>query len=381
MKNDLLKSLYKKHKETSLSGRYINTNTIAPLLGKHSKFFKIETIGQSVLSENIFSITLGAGPNKILMWSQMHGNESTTTKALFDLLNLFSEDESNIILKNCTIVIVPILNPDGALAYTRLNANNVDLNRDAQTLSQPESVVLNTLFNSFKPHFCFNLHGQRTIFSAGNTSNSASLSFLSPAQDQECTITDNRKIAMSLIVKINSMLQEELPNQVGTYDDAYNINCVGDAFQSLNVPTVLFEAGHCKNDYNREEVRRYIFQSYLVALNAIANNQIDLLDFKDYLVIPENKKLFFDIIIKNALVNNKLIDIAVQFEEQLINKKVKFIPKVSKIDNLDGFFAHRYLDANGCKVLEGLDIELEIGSEIDFVIIDNVKLLLNIKYS
>ncbi|OIQ23917.1 DUF2817 domain-containing protein [Lacinutrix sp. MedPE-SW] len=379
MKNSLLKNLYIKHKETSLSGRYIHTKSIAPLLNKHSKFFKIETIGQSVLSENIYSITLGTGPNKILMWSQMHGNESTTTKALFDLLNLFSEDKSNNILKNCTILIVPILNPDGALAYTRLNANNVDLNRDAQALSQPESVVLNTLFNDFKPHFCFNLHGQRTIFSAGNTNSTASLSFLSPAQDQECTITDNRKVAMSLIVKINNMLQEELPNQVGTYDDAYNINCVGDAFQSLNVPTVLFEAGHCKNDYNREEVRRYVFQSYLVALNAIANNQIELLDFEDYLNIPENKKLFYDIIIKNVLVNNRHIDIAVHYEERLIDEKVNFIPKISKIDNLDGFFAHKYIEANGYKALEHLVDVPQIGSEIDFVIIDNVKLLLNVE--
>ena len=46
------------------------------------------------------------------------------------------------ILKACTLYIIPILNPDGAKAYTRLNANEVDLNRDAQDLSQPESKVL-----------------------------------------------------------------------------------------------------------------------------------------------------------------------------------------------------------------------------------------------
>jgi murein tripeptide amidase MpaA len=50
-----------------------------------------------------------------------------------------------------------MLNPDGADMYTRLNANEVDLNRDSQNLTQPESAARNDLF---QPH-CFNLHDQR----------------------------------------------------------------------------------------------------------------------------------------------------------------------------------------------------------------------------
>jgi hypothetical protein len=47
--------------------------------------------------------------------------------------------------------------------YTRLNANEVDLNRDSQNLTQPESKVLREIFDLFQPHYCFNLHDQRTI--------------------------------------------------------------------------------------------------------------------------------------------------------------------------------------------------------------------------
>ena len=70
------------------------------------------------------------------MWSQMHGNESTTTKALFDVFNTLISNNPIIkhILNACTLYIIPILNPDGAEAYTRVNANAVDLNRDAQEL-------------------------------------------------------------------------------------------------------------------------------------------------------------------------------------------------------------------------------------------------------
>ncbi|RLJ68818.1 zinc carboxypeptidase [Lacinutrix venerupis] len=374
MKDKALKAIFNEHKETALFGRYINLKHIIPLLKKHEDNFKIEVIGQSVLKENIHSIKIGAGKKRILMWSQMHGNESTTTKSIFDLLNFFTDNPlSESILNACTIVIIPILNPDGAKAYTRLNANNVDLNRDAQNLTQPESIVLKDLFNSFKPHYCFNLHGQRTIFSAGATNNSASLSFLSPAQDKDCTITDNRKKAMSIIVKINTMLQAEIPNQVGTYDDAYNINCVGDTFQSLNVPTVLFEAGHYSNDYDREEVRRYVFQSYLIALTTIVNNDINLEDFNEYLKIPQNEKLFFDVIIKNARFNNEILDIAIQYQEKLIDDKIIFSPKVEKIDKLDNYFAHNVIDASNNTVLDKDGHTLSIGVENDFVIVNNSK--------
>jgi hypothetical protein len=77
--------LFELHKELQLEGRYIHLETILPILDKHKKNNRIEVIGSSVLNQPIHSYEFGNGPIKILMWSQMHGNESTTTKALFDL--------------------------------------------------------------------------------------------------------------------------------------------------------------------------------------------------------------------------------------------------------------------------------------------------------
>jgi len=72
-----------------------------------------------------FQSLLVIGSKKKFMWSQLHGNESTTTKALFDVLNILKEKNefSKTILEQCTIKIIPMLNPDGARFYTRLNAN------------------------------------------------------------------------------------------------------------------------------------------------------------------------------------------------------------------------------------------------------------------
>jgi hypothetical protein len=55
-----------------------------------------------------------------------------------------------------------MLNPTERIC---LNANEVDLNRDSQNLTQPESKVLREIFDLFQPHYCFNLHDQRTILS------------------------------------------------------------------------------------------------------------------------------------------------------------------------------------------------------------------------
>ncbi|MFD2541573.1 M14 family zinc carboxypeptidase [Lacinutrix gracilariae] len=382
MQIETLKSLFKKHKEEALFHRYIHLKNIAPLLKKLESKCDVSVIGKSVLDKEIHSVTIGNGPKKILMWSQMHGNESTTTKAVFDLLNLLtSENEvSNLILNTCKIMIIPILNPDGAEAYTRINANQVDLNRDAQNLTQPESLVLKNTFEAFKPHFCYNLHGQRTIFSAGNTNNLATVSFLSPAQDADCVITDNRKRAMELIAVMNANLQQQIPDQVGIYDDAFNINCVGDTFQTYNVPTVLFEAGHYKDDYAREVVREYIFQSLVVSLKYIANSAVSGDAYTPYLSIPENQKLFYDIIIRNARVeaNGELVDVAVQYQERLKEEKVVFIPKIEKIASLNDFYAHKSFDAKGSLVKTILNEDIYEGYENDLVIVNNQKLSLKL---
>ena len=383
MQIEEIKSLFLKYKETNLSHRYITNKHIEPLLNNLGKYVVIETIGESVLNNPIYGLKIGKGNKRVLMWSQMHGNESTTTKALFDLLNTFLAKNTSLknILEACTLYIIPILNPDGAQAYTRINANNVDLNRDAQSLSQPESQVLRAVFESFKPHFCYNLHGQRTIFGAGNTNKSATVSFLAPAQDEACTITPNRKIAMAIIGVMNETLQRIIPNQVGVYDDAFNLNCVGDTFQNENIPTILFEAGHYKNDYERERTRELIYISYISSLNYIANNNITGDQYESYLKIPENKKCFYDVIIRNARVvaehsNEKINDIAIQYQENLIHDKIEFIPKIERIEKLDGFYGHKEINANGFEVFGINNQWVKINYANVFVIINNDKIAL-----
>lgn len=307
-------------------------------------------IGDSVNGVDIRAYKFGSGDKKVLMWSQMHGNESTTTKALCDMFNFLASNEqlAKSILKHCTLMVVPVLNPDGAAVYTRVNINKVDLNRDAKNLTQPESRALRELFESFEPDFCFNLHDQRTLFSAGKFDKPATVSFLSPASNKERHITPTREIAMKLIVAMDSMLQKHIPGQVGRYDDGFNDNCVGDAFQKQGVPTVLFESGHYPGDYNREKTREYIFLSILEALKTITENKIDSYKTGDYFSIPNNQKLFFDVLINNPTMVNPEIEaghsVGIRYKEVLDGNKIIFKPEIAEIGPLEGFYGHQTIE-------------------------------------
>jgi hypothetical protein len=196
---------------------------------------------------------------------------------------------------------------------------------------------------------------------------------LSPAQDEARSLSKNRKIAMEVISVMNNALQQVIPNKVGIYDDAFNINCVGDTFQHKGVPTILFEAGHFPNDYAREETRALIFNSLLTSFNYITNNNVEGEGYESYFDIPANEKLFFDIIIRNADVNGEILDIAIQYEERLKENSIIFVPKIQKISKLENFYAHREINANNSKVLDAKNGALKVESENDFVLINNQK--------
>ena len=341
--------------ESNLKGKYIHLDTILPLLESLKNHFEIIEIGNSVQSRPIHQVKIGSGKTKILMWSQMHGNESTTTKGLFDFFNFLKSNNeiANRIKSDYTLLCIPMLNPDGAFLYTRENANKVDLNRDAFDATQPEMQLLKQVYSDFKPDYCYNLHDQRTIFGTEGFNLPATVSFLSPAFDESRAFNEVRLKAIRIINKMNKTLQSYIPNQVGRFDDSYNINCTGDFFTTQKTPTILFEAGHFADDYGRDLVRKFIFIALLSSFHVSYENVIVDKDLDDYLNIPQNNKCFYDFIYKNVKIidNNveKIINFAAQYTEVVQNGQLKFVATITKIDDLQNFKGHLEYD---CK--EGL---------------------------
>ena len=363
--------------QSKLKGKYIHLETILPILTNLSSDLKVSEIGKSVQDRAIYKVEFGVGKTKILMWSQMHGNEATTTKGLFDFFNFLQSDSeiAKNIKQNYTLLCIPMLNPDGCFLYTRENANGVDLNRDAFLATQPEMKVLRAVYEDFQPDYCYNLHDQRTIFGTEDFNLPATISFLSPAYNDEREYNDVRLSAIQVINKMNKVLQQYIPNQIGRFDDSYNVNCTGDYFTTQKTPTILFEAGHYNNDYDRDLVRKYVFTALLSSFSDSYENVIVDNELSNYLNIPQNNKSFYDFIYKNVKIidNNeeKIINFAAQYTEVVSEGELKFVAEIVKIDDLQNFNGHLEYDcAGGLFSINGNNFP-KIGDKASFFI-DNL---------
>ncbi len=349
-----LEDWYSLNFEKQLKGRRILFSDIHPLIDNLTSKFKKEIIGYSENGIPIYKISIGTGNTKVLSWSQMHGNESTGTKALFDLFNFFVSDDSqaiaitNQILSNCTLEFIVLLNPDGAINFTRENAHNIDLNRDAVDRAAIESRLLRKTLDHFKPKFCFNLHDQRSIFNVEGTSNPATISFLAPSEDIDRTITKGRKETMTVIEAMNDLLQQVIPNQVGRYTDEFYPTATGDNFQKLGYNTILIEAGHYKDDYDREKTRKYNFYALLKGLYFIATTN-KYTNYKQYFKIPNNDKQFLDIIYKDLkVVKNNVIhieDVGIQYKFKVKNDKLIKYKCIETSGELSNFYTYNLINA------------------------------------
>ena len=366
--------LFNLYKEPSIKGRYICLKHIEPTLLELQRQGKVSVLGKSVLGKPIYVYRNGRGATKVMMWSQMHGNESTTTKALFDFFNFVDSEQGKELKEAFTFCVIPMLNPDGAEKWTRNNANDVDLNRDSQNLTQPESRILRQCIEDFQPDYCYNLHDQRTIFGVEGTKNPATISFLAPSYDEEKSVNDTRKEAMQLIVAMNQVLQAYIPNRTSRFDDGFNINCIGDTVQNLGIPTVLIEAGHYPGDYQREVTRKYIFIALIAGLIWVKYKYKKDLEVLKYYDISDNTKSFYDFIYKKVRFNydNKEIitNFAVQFRENLLKDEILFEAYISEIGDLQGVSGHFEYDAQGSLYSDADGTKPEIGKKANFYIGD-----------
>ena len=358
---EILNSWYLSNFETKLKGRRILFEDIQPLLENLSSKFKKEILGYSENNIPIYKISIGTGVTKILCWSQMHGNESTGTKALFDLFNFFEDSTSEFeqtidqILTTCSLEFIVLLNPDGAIKFTRENALGIDLNRDAVDQKAIESQLLRTTLDSFNPEFCFNLHDQRTIFNVKGTPNPATISFLAPSEDIERSLTTGRKETMSVIVAMNKLLQQVIPNQIGRYTDEFYPTATGDNFQKLGHNTILIEAGYYKNDDNRDVTRKFNFFALLTGIYFIASTN-DYKNYQSYFDIPNNDTKFLDIIYKNLKIikNNEttIEDVGIQFMYKVENNKLTKYKHIQERGELSNFHTYNLKNAENLDLKE-----------------------------
>lgn len=89
----------------------------------------LRNIGKSIEGRNLYSITPKVIKNKktILMFGRHHGDEGTANWIIEGFLNEYLANKK--FREEYQLILYPMINPDGAQAKTRYNANGRDLNR------------------------------------------------------------------------------------------------------------------------------------------------------------------------------------------------------------------------------------------------------------
>jgi hypothetical protein len=358
-----MKAAFETYKEGKITHRRFTHADLQPLIQGHASAFRVSLLGKSVMGKSISSLDWGTGPTKVMLWSQMHGNESTATMALFDLFNfLRAKDDGHDALRNLLqsqlqLKFIPMLNPDGADAFKRRNALDIDLNRDAISLISPEAVILKKARDDFEPEFGFNLHDQQIYYNVVNTPKQATISLLAPAYNEATDINEVRGRAMQTIAGMNELLQELIPGQVGKYDDAFEPRAFGDNIQKWGTSTILIESGGLVGDTEKQEIRKINFMILLNALHSIATKGYTQYSTEAYFAIPDNGFQLMDLVINEVQVpvngNWYPVDLAIRRRETESAGGYFFSGSVEDLGDMQVFFGLETLDAAGLRYQEG----------------------------
>ncbi|WP_379090955.1 M14 family zinc carboxypeptidase [Pedobacter sp. UC225_65] len=308
---------YDDFKAAQLQNRFFKHADVIRLLQELPAAFEMVHLGNSVKNNSINLVKWGKGKTKIMLWSQMHGDEATGTMALFDLFNFLQGDNEyvKLLTENCQLFFIPMVNPDGAAVFTRRNAQQIDINRDFLKECSPEAKILKQCRAQIQPDFGFNLHDQLTLWSVTKTLKPATLSFLAPAIDEELSIDQTRKNAMLVIAEMFKHLDPIIPKHIGLFDDEFEPRAFGDNFQKAGTATILIEAGGLAADFEKQEIRSYYFASILAGLHAIATKSFEQQDLNNYFSIPKNNKQIFHILIHQLMLDGIEVSIGINYEE------------------------------------------------------------------
>lgn len=195
-----------------------------------TQFESLDTLGLSAGKRPIYGTRFaGKGP-RVFFLGGVHGNETEGVAATAGFNEEFVAGQKMTDLR-CDLLFIPVLNPDGVLAFSRHNGNAVDLNRNMPTKdwvrnapgekyysgpvagSEPETQLLLQILADFKPDFILSLHSWKPMFNVNG-----------PAHGHA------KKMHAALPYEITEDIGYPTPGSLGTY-----------AGWERQIPTITFE--------------------------------------------------------------------------------------------------------------------------------------------
>ena len=387
-----LNGYYEQIAEQTITERRFKYNDFCQVIGKHfeKKILNFLPEEFSFEKRKIFPIMFGKGKRKVLIFTQMHGNEPISTLALLDFLNFLEQTQEyqKLVNKELTLIIIPLLNPDGLEKFDRRNAQGIDINRDAKTLISPEARILDKFSKQYNFEFALNIHDMELYYTSKPENLQTSLAMLAPECNENGDITPSREKSMKVISEVFLSLESLAKNRIAKYSDKFTPEAFGDTLMERGTSSILLEAGAIFNDKERLFARKVVFLSIVKAVESIATESFKNVSKQIYFQLPENIRYnAFDLIIKNLTVKSKYenytIDLGIRrikptfnpedFTDDFQDYRILNIGKLDKFGAINSFDASNY-------ILKGDYSEIFIGRKADFEISSTQKNeIINIK--
>jgi hypothetical protein len=291
----------------------------------------------------------------------MHGDEPTATCALVDLLNYFGANQREpwvaAILAKYTLLIVPMLNPDGAERMQRRNAQGIDINRDARVLQTPEGKLLKEIRDRYRPFLGFNLHNQNATTTVGDTGRVATIALLAVAAD-----APGAPAASPLAKQVTAVIYEALApfvyGHISRYDETFNPRAFGDNLTLWGTPIVLIESGGNPSGEPSNFGVKLNFVALSAVLNSLATGRIQNANPAVYDALKLNSDdPIYDVLLRNGRIFTgsgiPLFrgDVAIRAD---MRAGLRGQAVIAEIGDLGVYSSHLTIDCSGYLVTPGL---------------------------
>lgn len=318
---------------------------------------EVSEVGRSVEGRPLREIVFGSGPIRVLAWSQMHGDESTASMTLVDLLAWIGSDDPLVteLESRITLHLIPVLNPDGAARFQRRNALGIDVNRDARRLATPEGRTLKAVHDRVEPDFAFNLHDQNVRTRVGSSDRGAAISLLAPAFNEARDVNPTRERAMRIASAIALAVEPVVGDRVTRYNDAFNARAFGDLISAWGASAVLIESGGIEGDPQKQRLRAANFVALGHALEVIARERWREIGPGVYEALPPNGRAVDDLLVLGGTLvvegwpgaDRVPMDLLIRYDRPLLERG----GSLGDLGDLEGYEARDTLDATGLYIL------------------------------
>jgi hypothetical protein len=250
----------------------------------------------------------------ILFLTQQHGNEQLTTEGALEFIKHLGTGKTKGVLENVNILVIPMLNADGAMGdvnfsldnylasgdrhLTRANANNVDLNREhdkATSAMQPEARYLHeNVFQKYDIDYMIDLHHQGTRSAVDGKLVSGSILYPTSPNVNPEVLEGSKKLGS---IVYNTLQSTGWGKYVGGNTD--NIGRNGAAAR-YDISTLLFEMRGMSDHYIEsyalgQKSNGYLIRQTILTLDstvrAIADGSIKEADTSFWDTLPNQQNL------------------------------------------------------------------------------------------